>query len=346
VARVLVTGGTGFLGSSLVQRLLSEGHFVRVLTRSHTRSASLVRQGADPIVGEITESDVVRSALQDVEIVYHLAGQLFSPEVRASVYHRTHVLGTEVLVACCREQPTIKKFVHGSTTGVFGATGDSPAAEDAPHAPSNAYERTKSEAELLVREANRHGFPAVIVRPGLVYGPGDLHLLGFFRAIQRGLFRPIGRRQVQLHPIYVDDLTEMLVRCAHDPRAVGKCFNVAGSQPVTISVLAATIAHALGVTAPRGTIPLPVARLVALAGDLLPPPAKHLAPLTSSRLDFLTHSRVYATDKARQTLDFSAATGLVEGIERTVAWYRDLGYLPPARGAVSTPPAMSIAGHR
>jgi len=178
---------------------------------------------------------------------------------------------------------------------------------------------------LLVRAI---GFPAVIVRPGLVYGPGDLHLLGFFRAIQRRQFQPIGRQSVWLHPIYIDDMTEALVRCGHHPRAVGECFHIAGQEPVTIARLAATIARAEGVAPPRGRIPLPAARAVALAGDVLPDRLKPLAPLTRSRLDFLTHSRVYNVAKARHVLDFAAAIDLPTGIERSAPWYRQHGYLP------------------
>jgi nucleoside-diphosphate-sugar epimerase len=175
------------------------------------------------------------------------------------------------------------------------------------------------------------GFPAVVVRPGLVYGPGDLHLVGFFRAIQRGLFRPIGREPVWFHPVYVNDLSDAFIACAVNPRASGECFHIAGRQPMTVAALAETIAAALGVPAPRGTIPTVVARALATAGDLLPAPLRHLAPLTSSRLDFLTGSRVYDVSKAQRLLGFVASTDLSDGIARTVDWYRQAGYLRSTR---------------
>ena len=326
--RVLVTGATGFLGVNLVQRLLAGCESVRVLTRSAAKAALLAKQGADPVVGEITDRQTSSAALQGVEIVYHLAGRLFAPGVPAAEYYRTHVEGTRALLDCCREQPSLRRFVHVSTTGVLGVTGERPADESAPSAPTNAYEQTKWKAELLVREALQQGLPAVIVRPGLVYGPGDLHLLGFFRTIQRGLFRPIGSQPVWLHPIYVDDLIEAFLCCGQHPQAVGECFHMAGQKPVTIATLSSTIAAALGVAPPRGMIPLPPALAVAAVGDLLPARLKPLAPLTRSRLDFLTHSRVYDVTKAQQVLGFVAATDLPVGIAQTVAWYRQQGYLP------------------
>lgn len=330
--RVLVTGATGFLGEHLTRRLLADGAQVRVLARSAQKAQPLVEQGAERIEGDVTDAAALAHAVDGVQIVYHLAGKLFIPGVPAEEYERTHVDGTRTLLQLCRQQDGIQRFVHCSTTGVLGAVGDQPVDERAPFAPTNAYERTKLQAELLVREAITQGFPAVIVRPGLVYGPGDLHLLGFFKTIQRGLFRPIGRKPVWLHPIYIDDMTDAFVQCAQDPRARGECFNIAGDQPATIGTLATDIAHALGAARPRGYFPLPVARALAATGDVLPARMRHMAPMTTSRLDFLTHSRVYDVTHARKILGFAAATELAEGIARTGAWYRQQGYLPATRG--------------
>ena len=109
---------------------------------------------------------------------------------------------------------------------------------------------------------------------------------------------------------------------------------MAGAEPVTLARLAATIARAEGVAFPRGRLPLAAAQAMALAGDLLPTRLQPLAPLTGSRLAFLTHSRVYSVAKARQVLDFAAAIDLPTGIARSVAWYRQHGYLPAGPEAV------------
>ena len=328
---ILVTGATGFLGANLVRYLLAQGEDVRILVRSSSKAEPLIAQGARAVVGDITDCQALQRAMPGVEVIYHLAGKLYAPEVPAKEYDRIHIQGTQTLLDCCLKQPGLRRFVHISTTGVIGVTGDRPADEHAPSAPTNAYERTKWQAEQLVRAALQRGLPAVIVRPGLVYGPGDLHLLGFFRAIRSRLFRPIGRRPVWLHPIYIDDHTEAIVCCAQHSRAVGQCFHIAGQEPVTIATLADIIARALGTRLPYGTIPLTAARAVAAIGDLLPDRLKPLAPLTCSRLDFLTHSRVYNVTKVRQELDFVAATELPVGIAQAVAWYRRQGYLPPPR---------------
>jgi nucleoside-diphosphate-sugar epimerase len=328
---VLVTGGSGFLGGSLVRRLLADRVPTRVLVRSPAKAEQLVEEGAETVVGDITDERALDAALDGVTTVYHLAGRLLVPGVHAHEYHRTHVVGTQQILARCHERSSLARFVHCSTTGVLGVTGDQPVDEDAPTNPTNVYEATKAEAELAVREAMHDGLPAVIARPGLVYGPGDLHLLGFFRAVLRGRFRPVGRRPVLFHPIYIDDLVEALVRCGRWPLAVGECFHLAGQEPVSLAELAESIARAGGTRLPTGIIPLPFAHAAAAAGDLLPGRLRRSAPLTRSRLAFLTNSRVYDVTKARLLLDFSAPTDLETGVELTLDWYREHGHLPPAR---------------
>jgi nucleoside-diphosphate-sugar epimerase len=341
--RVLITGATGFLGGHLTRRLLANQEHVRILARDANAARPFIEAGAELASGAITDRAALRRALEGVTHVYHLAGKLFIPGTPASEYHETHVEGTRLLLERCAEAGTVERLVHCSTTGVLGVTGALPADETAPYQPTNTYEATKLEAERLVRARIASGFPAVIVRPGLVYGPGDLHLLGFFRTIERGWFRPIGRAPVWVHPIYVADMTDALAQCGHDPRAVGEIFHVAGREPATLETLAATIATSLGVKLPRGRIPLAAAGAAALAGDLLPPALRSSAPLTRSRLDFLTHSRRYNVAKAQRLLGFAAATELPEGIARTTAWYRQEGYLRAPQRAT---PAGALASAR
>lgn len=326
---VLVTGATGFLGTSLVRRLRSRGTPVRVLARSQAKAKPLQDRGAEVVVGEITDRAAVAAAADGATVVYHLAGRLFAPGIPATEYYGTHVEGTELLLARCQEESTLQRFVHCSTTGVLGVTGDRPADETAPCRPTNAYEATKAEAELAVRQRARDGFPAVVARPGLVYGPGDLHLLPFFRAVLRRQFRPIGRRTVWLHPIYIEDMVEALVRCGERVEAVGECFHLAGREPVPLAGLADAIARAGGTHMSRGYIPLPAAHALAVVGDRLPPNLRRSAPLTRGRLDFLTHSRIYDVTKARRLLGFAAATDLPAGAAHSVEWYRAQGYLAP-----------------
>ncbi len=327
MAIIFITGATGFLGQDLTRNLLSAGNSIRILARSAERAKPLCDQGAELFEGEITDRRVLNAALQGCDLVFHVAGKLYDPSEPVSEYYRIHEAGTQALLECCQAESSLKRLIHVSTTGVLGVTGDQPLSEDARPAPTNVYEDSKWKAELLVRQAIQSGFPAVIVRPGLVYGPGDLHLLGFFKTIKRGLFRPIGSQPAWLHPIYIDDMTAAIMLCSRTEGAIGDCFHIAGKKPVTIEELACEIAISLGKPQPSGRMPYALARAAAFIGDLLPPKWKARAPLTSSRLDFLTHSRVYDISKAHRLLGFTPAVDLPIGLLQTIAWYRQHGYL-------------------
>ena len=216
---VLVTGGTGFLGTSLARRLLADGARVRVLARSPAKAEPLAKMGAEIVLGDINDQPAVSRAADGAQVVYHLAGPLLVPGIPAEEYGRTHVTGTKLLLDCCEQQPGLERIVYCSTTGVLGVTGDRPAGEESLFRPTNAYEWAKAAAEAAVRARWGPGFPTVIVRPGLVYGPGDIHLLPFFQSILRHRFRPIGRREAWLHPVYIDDMTEALVHAGERPSA-------------------------------------------------------------------------------------------------------------------------------
>jgi nucleoside-diphosphate-sugar epimerase len=326
---ILVTGATGFLGSALVMELVKQQQPVRVLVRDEQKARAQFGDGITIIRGEITDKEQVKRAVDGASVIYHLVGRLYHPSVPTSLYRETHVEGTRILLETCRAQRQIKSIVHCSTTGVLGATGNKPSAEDAPFAPTNPYERTKLEGELLALEAQKeHGLPVSVIRPGLVYGPGDLHLLSFFATIKKGPFPPIiNGGKALIHPVYIDDMTRAFLLAAEKPEAIGHSYNIAGDHPVSFKELSTAIAHSLGKELPRGSIPLGLANLASDIFALIPGLQGERAPLTRSRVKFLTNSRVYSIDRARKELGYAPEVGLEEGMKLTAAWYQKHGYL-------------------
>ncbi len=325
---ILVTGATGFLGSALVTELLGQQQEVRILARDVAKARAQFGEAVSIVAGEITNEQQVRQAVDGVSIIYHLVGHLYHPIVPTELYRTTHVEGTRTLLKACQGQNQLQRIVHCSTTGIFGVTGPEPAAEDAPFAPTNPYEATKLESELLALAAYKEqGLPVSVVRPGLVYGPGDLHLPGFFSSIKKGLFRVIDGGRASLHPIYIDDMTVAFLLCAEKPQAIGNSYNIAGSHPVTMRQLSTAIAHALDKELPRGSIPLWLANLASDIFSITPGLKGEQAPLTRSRVQFLTNSRVYNTAKATNELGFIPRVNLEEGMRRTAKWYYAHQYL-------------------
>ena len=338
---ILVTGATGFLGSALTTELLKRlagaerlrgitptTPSLRILARDEKKARQQFGDAVMIIAGDITDVAQVQRAVDGVTTIYHCVGRLYHPSVPKALYYRTHVEGTETLLRACQGQALLRHLVHISTTGVHGITGATPAAEDAPFAPTNPYEATKLEGELLALKAyQKQGLPVCVVRPGLVYGPGDLHLLGFFRAIKKGVFRVIDGGKALLHPVYIDDMVAAMLLCAEQSQAVGRVYNIAGDHPISIGELATTIAHALDRTPPTGSIPLWLANLASDIFAITPSMGGTHAPLTRSRVKFLTHSRIYDISRARSELGYSPTVGLEEGMKRTATWYHKHYYI-------------------
>ena len=166
-----------------------------------------------------------------------------------------------------------------------------------------------------------------MARPGLVYGPGDLHLLGFFASIKKGRPCLIDGGRALIHPIYIDDMTAAFMLCAERPQAIGRSYNIAGDHPVSFRELAEAIALSLGRPLPKGDIPLWLANLASDVFALVPGMKGENAPLTRSRVRFLTNSRVYDIERARSELGFAPAVPLAEGMQRTAQWYQKHEYL-------------------
>ncbi len=267
----VVTGATGFLGSALVTELVKLQQPVRILVRDEKKARQQFGEAVSISPGDITDTVQVQRAVDGATTIYHLAGRLYHPSIPAELYHQTHVEGTRILLRACQEQTQLQRIVLVSTTGVYGVTGEMPASEDAPFAPTNPYEATKLEGEQLALKAyQEQGLPVTVVRPGLVYGPGDLHLLSFFVSIKKGLFRVIDGGKALLHPVYIDDLVAALLLCAGRPQAPGRSYNIAGEYPVAVSELATAIAHAQGKELPVGSIPLWLANLASDIFAIIP----------------------------------------------------------------------------
>ena len=158
-------------------------------------------------------------------------------------FRAVNVDAVRTLLAACRDHD-VRRFVYGSTIGVYGEGGESLLDEDSALGPQNVYTRTKLEAEALVRSFNDH-CATCIVRIAETYGPGDHRLLKLFRSIARGHFFMIGSGHNRRQCIHVDDLTRGLLLAAQHPAAVGQTFVFAGGEIMTTQQMVEHIASVL-----------------------------------------------------------------------------------------------------
>lgn len=329
MSHVLVTGGTGFIGGALARALAARGDAVRVLARPSSDLSPLDGLDIEVVRGDVLQPETLTPALEGVEVVYHLAGMLGRSGVGWETYRAIHVKGTCNLLRACQAR-AMKRFVHCSSPGMLGALGpgDPPRDEASPHRPTGAYERSKSAAEgAALPLAQRLDVPLVIARPEFVYGPGDRHVLGLYRTIQRRAYFFIGRGDCLCHPTYIDDVVAGLVACAGERARPLEAYHICGPRPVTIKELATTIADALGVKPPKLHLPKELVRAGAWGAELAGRVLGIRPPLTLEGVRFFTQSRAFSIEKARRELGWSPQVDLAEGVRRAVAWYIEQGLL-------------------
>jgi len=321
--KVLLTGGTGFLGKNVARALHGRGHDLRVLARVDSNLAGLPPH--EVARGDVRDEAALRRAAEGCQAVVHMAAlvKMWVPD--REEFDRVNVEGLRHVLAAAEAAGA--RLVYTSSFMAIGPTGPEPADESRVHAGHsfrNDYERTKAGADVLAREAAAAGRDVVLLYPGVVYGPGDRtegnivvnmiadHLRGAFPGV-------IGPGDRFWSYAYVDDVAAGHAAALERGRA-GERYLLAGDN-VTMNGLFDILAEVAGVPAPRRHIPYTAA---AALGWML----YAWAELTG-RPPLLTHEVVgvfrehwaYASAKAERDLGYHV-TPLREGLQRTLAWLR------------------------
>jgi nucleoside-diphosphate-sugar epimerase len=302
---ILVTGGTGFIGGHLLDRLTESGLRWRQAKREHF---------ANP--------DALKLALEGVDTVIHLAGATKALSARG--YYEVNVGLTEALV-----RPLVGcgvRMVHVSSLAAAGP-GEPPMPIDetsGPH-PISDYGKSKLEAERVVRDALPN---AVIVRPPVVYGPRETGVFKILKSISRGFALEIGGGKRWFSHIYVRDLVEGLIAAARSPQAAGRTYFMAYPYPASWRDLAEAAGNIMRRRLRVLPVPIAAARAVGFAADCWATISRR--PATVSR-DKVTEAQcnwwVCDSARARQELGFEAPTSLEEGLALTLAWYKEAGWI-------------------
>jgi nucleoside-diphosphate-sugar epimerase len=220
----------------------------------------------------------------------------------------------------------VRRFVHGSTIGVYGIPTVAEIDERTATNPENIYGVTKLAGERLVLEYGAK-LPITVIRISETYGPGDRRLLKLFRAIRKGKFFLIGKCDNIHQPIHVDDLVDVLLLAAVSPAAVGQVFVAPGVEKLTTEQMCRAIAAACNVTLPKWRVPITpfLASAVVLEKTLRPLGIQ--PPLHTRRLDFFRKSFSFSANKIGTVLGFKPKRTFAAGAKDTAEWYRAHGLL-------------------
>ena len=326
--RAVVTGATGFTGGHLARALARRGDHVRALVRTRDqRSAALEAAGIAIYEGDLLDPDALARLMADADIIYNIAASYRQASAGRETYYGINATAVARLIELAADT-TVRRVVHCSTVGVHGDVEHPPANEDAPLRPGDEYQRSKVEGERLGWEAaERCGVELVVARPSGIYGPGDTRLLKLFRGIARRRFVTLGSGDIFYHLTYIDDLVEGFRRCGTVPAAAGRTYILAGPEVTRLHELVRLIADGAGVAPPRLRLPVWPVWAAGAVCEAVCGPLGLEPPLYRRRVDFFTKSRAFDISRARAEIGFSPSVSLTDGIRRTLAWYREQGWL-------------------
>jgi nucleoside-diphosphate-sugar epimerase len=322
VTEYLITGGTGFVGSHLVEALARSGATARALVRETSDTRLLEQHGIEPVHGSLDDVASLQRALGDAPVVLHLAAA--TRALRPETYHAVNEVGTERLLDAMEAEGGRRRMVYLSSLAAVGPSRDRPVRPDDEPRPVTVYGRSKLAGERAALA--RQTVDAAVLRAPAVYGPRDRDLLTFFRFAKWHLLPTAGPPERPIQLVHARDLAEAILG-AGQASALG-VYHIAEPQWYPWSEVLHMVAAAVGRKAVRIQIP---GIAVQWAGVVSGTVARWLGqPVIFDRekaRELLAPGWTCETEAARAAFGFQARIPLEEGLRETVHWYRSQGWL-------------------
>ena len=315
---ILVTGGTGFIGSHVLDRLAAMGESVRALVRRKTA----LPQGVEAVYGDLADGRGLGAAMRDVTAIVHIAG--VTKAVRSDDYYRGNARATENLARAAAGRGV--RFVHVSSLAACGPCPNTVSLnEECEPAPITHYGKSKLEGE---HGALAHVPDAVIVRPPVVYGPRDTGVYSILKSISRGIALQIAGGERWFSMIYVDDLVDGLIAATRSPRAAGRTYFLSHPDPVNWNSLGAEAARIMRRKPIALTVPVPAAYAIGWFGETWARVTRQPGFVSREKITEATRARwVCDSRRASAELGVDSRTTLATGLTRTLGWYKEAGWL-------------------
>ena len=325
--KILVTGATGFIGSHLVEKLLTKGHQIRCFTRISSNLGWLQNLNIEYCKGDYFSQQTLVDAVRDVEFIYHTAGVTKAKTIKG-YYDGNHIATRNLLEAVISGNPKIKRFIHISSGAAVGPSYDGqPVDERTPFHQITSYGRSKMEAEKeCLRLMDK--IPITIVRPPAVYGPRDKDVFEFFNTIGKGIQPMIGFKDTFVSLIHVSDLINGIMQASEHPIAVGQTYFISSERFYTWKELGEITAQIMGKKVLRIKIPKSFVYVISTAAEFLSLFSTKPALLNIEKAkDMVQKFWIFKIEKAKIELGFKENMGIEDGISETIKWYRDQGWL-------------------
>jgi 2-alkyl-3-oxoalkanoate reductase len=329
---LLVTGATGLVGSHVVERAHKENLRTRVLVRANSDTRALDAWNVEKVQGDLSQPESLQQAVAGVTLIVHCAAKVgdWGP---VDEYMSVNVRSLEHLLNAAEGNGTLRRFVHLSSLGVY--EGRDHHGTDETVAPSatgmDGYTLSKIESEKLVlRHVKDQKLPAVILRPGFIYGPRDRTILPrLLERLKSGQVKYFGTGEQLCNNTYVGNLVDVIYEVFDKLEAVGQIYNITDGQTVSKRDFISTVATLAGYEVPKAAVPLGLAKFLTGASEkvyrLL---GKKEAPLLSNaRFKFLGLNLDFSIEKAKRELGYKPQVSFDEGMKQTIDWFRAEGKL-------------------
>src|SRR2546428_4036614 len=312
---VMITGATGLLGGYLLQELQQRGEQIRALVLPVENAEKLIAQGVEVVRGDVTDAGTLAPAVNDIEIIFHLAGMMGVNRPLAD-YRLVNVTGSENLYRAA-QAAGVRRFVHTSSHTVYGlGYGRFLTEEDALRPDRDPYSLTKAEGDHLLRRLMlRSDVETVIIRPGTFFGPGDrLHFGRMAQKMKDGKGVIIGRGDNALPFCYVTDVVQGFLLAAYSEKAPGNVYNISNDRPLTQQEIFDAIADAVGGVRPRRHLPYLPVYFGAIVAEKVVARVTRTRPLVT-RLGAMMFGadNKHSVEKARRELGFAPKLDLRAG---------------------------------
>jgi dihydroflavonol-4-reductase len=324
----LVTGAGGFTGGHLVSYLSKKNIPVRALVRTQEQAEKAKLLGASEVViADISNKESLKGAFDNISEVYHIAALFRKAGVEDSEYHKVNVEGTKNVFEESISAG-VSRIIHCSTVGVLGDIQNPPANENTPYNPGDIYQETKMLGEKLALEYFNSGkVSGVVIRPAMIYGPGDQRTLKLFKKIAAGSFFYVGKGNALVHFVDVRDLAHAFFLAMSNKEQNGEVYIISGRRAKPLSELVSLIADNFGAKLPRIHLPVKPVQWLGSLCEAICIPLKVEPPIFRRRVDFFTKNRSFDFSKAQKELGYSPKKNLSEEIREICLWYAQNGWI-------------------
>ena len=326
--KILVTGGTGFIGSYFIPMLLEKRYKVRLLVRDINKAKKQFGESCEYFIGDVTEKDSLIGCCDGVDIVFHLvakSGNEIPTKENFEIFRKINVEGTKNLIAECRN---INKFIYVSSTAAMGLVKENPITEQSKCSPYLPYQVTKYEVEELIRKKCAEGFPGIIVRPTKVYGINEreYNYLTLAKLVKKGMFFKIGNGHNYTSNVYVTDFAQALTNLV-ELGVIGETYIITSEKSIDFIDSGKIIAEELGVKLRIIKVPSWFMIFAAAIEEKFFIMINKKPIVTKRNIEMTIQDRIYDISKAKDDINYNPCTTMEQGIRTVIRWYKDKGLI-------------------